>query len=844
MVKSLLISIPVFIAQLCFAQTWIDASFDRNHPNFEMIKQQYETAKEEHPERLMGAKRFHRWEWLNRGRIQEDGSIRSHNDTYFNMKAYEALHRNNNREEMPTWWPIGPFDWSTAANSEAYNPGIGRVNAIRVDPTDENIIFIASASGGIWKSIDGGINWNTTMDALTILGTSDIAIAPNNSNIIYAGTGDRDGLSTFGIGVMKSIDGGATWSETDLWSQNPANGKIINRLAINPIKSTSLFALTPSGIYYTGSGGDDWDRVYKPSGITQSESYKNIVYHPTDTNTIYAVGTKLNISRDGGVTWSTNTNGINNNFGRAEIAVSADQPDLIYLLTTDSDQNFTGIYKSTDKGLNFTQKINASVNILGYDPEGNDDRSQANYDLAIAANPENANEFYTGGINLWYSRNGGSSIQNYNYWRYNDPNNYTHADIHFLNYQHGNIYCGSDGGIFISKDNGITWKDYSKNLNITQAYRIGIGQDNQVSYGSQDNGSGILNNHHFLHIYGGDGMESIIDPNDNDIVYVESQYGNIQKTEDGGETLRQKKPKKRSGAWVTPFIMNPGNSLELYVGYQELWKTLDGGNTWDSITTFANGSDIAALEIAWSDPDYIYLAKETDFYYTHDGGANWTIIVQPAGYISDIFIDPDDPLKIWLTSTNTTVRQVVYSEDGGVTFEVISDELPNLGAETITMDIEDPLKTLYIGMEVGVYYKTKDMTTWTRYGNVLPNVQVMELEIDYATRRMKAATYGRGIWEIKLDGDNSIQEDLNTTLPVSIYPNPCDNHFSVNFELNTPKQTQMILWGSAGQIIQKQEQTGRHVQANFSTKNLATGMYFFTISIDGKAYNHSIHVIH
>lgn len=842
MYRALSLSVFVLMVSTLFSQAWYTESFDPQNPNFFTIQEAYQKNKQEYPNTIMGNKRFARWEWQNRGRIQEDGSIRSLNDTYNAQVAYEAENIDNNRSDMPTWWPLGPFTW-TVPSSVYGNPGMGRINAIQVDPKNENVIYAASASGGIWKTIDGGQNWNTTMDKLTVLGTSDIAIDPSNSNIVYAATGDRDGLHTFGIGVLKSTDAGKTWTATELTSEKANASKIINRLAINPLNGNCIYAATPAGIYKTNNGGVIWDRVYVASGFSGTENFKNIMFHPTDTSILYASGTRLIITNDAGQTWTSPSSGLASSFGRAEIAVTPAEPNALYVLAADGLENFSGVFKSTDKGNNFTKVVDSTKNnILGYAEDGIDSRSQANYDLAIAVHPEDANHFTTGGINLWYTTNGGSNMRNYNNYQFESTETYVHADIHSLDYHNGKLYCGSDGGVYVSDDYGMTWKDLSANLNITQAYRIGLAKDGKLGVGTQDNGSNILTkDFNYMHIYGGDGMEMAIDPNDENIIYCESQFGNLQKSINGGETVFSVSPFDRRGSWVTPFIMNPNNSENIYIAYKDLWVTFDGGSSWDSLTTDNNTENMDAMEVSWSNPDYMYYAKNSRFYYSHDGGDSWDNI-SVGSYISDIFIHPSNPERVWISALNS--KQVMYSNNGGREFVEMTEGLPNHGAETITMDIEDPNETLFVGLEVGIYYKSNNMTEWKPYGNNFPNVHVMELEIEYTKRRMKAATYGRGIWEIKIDGDNSIKESESALDDVQIYPIPSNEHFNIQFNLKESKDVELILWGPNGQVIERKQVVSQSINEKMTTKHLASGMYYLSIQLEGQTYNHMINVAH
>ncbi|MDC3030065.1 PKD domain-containing protein, partial [Flavobacteriales bacterium] len=662
------------------------------------------------------------------------------------------------------WQPFGPTQ--VPLQNNGIKRGVGRINNVTFDPNDDNILWVGSPSGGLWKSVDGGQNWTSNTDLLPNLGVSDIAIDPTNTNIMYIITGDRDADDTYAYGLMKSTDGGESWNSTGL-SFNINSAYRGNRILINPNNTNILIVSTRKSGYgetfRSTDGGQNWELVLQGPNLISME------FNPTNSNHIYAVTTgtsKYYRSFDNGVTWSNTTNdsGLPNSGNtRAILAVTPANPNVVYILYSTSGGGFGGLYKSIDSGYNFTLQSN-SPNILSWEIDGSGEDGQGNYDLALAVSPNDEDIVFTGGINIWKSTNGGVDFNICSHWYGAGGTEYVHADQHMLKYNTSNgiLYSGNDGGLYKSEDNGESWTDISDDLQITQFYKIGISQTNYglLLGGTQDNGTLRCNSENdWDAVRGGDGMECAVDPTNPSIMYSETYYGAIEISTNGGQNWNSIVPpnvnvnqQPYDGEWVTPYEIDQNNPNRIVIGYNTLYESLDYGSTWEEISGTFNGSGkIDVLALSKSNSNVIYLSETEEIYKTIDGGENWINISSslPNNTVTDIVIHPSDQNRIWVTfSGYSNGNKVFYSFDGGTNWTNISNNLPNLPANCILF--YTPNETLFAGTDVGVFYKDSSMTNWEYFNQGLPNVIITELEYHINSNSLFAGTYGRGVWTTSL----------------------------------------------------------------------------------------------
>ena len=743
--------IIVIFPLIISGQDWIDKMQDPNQNFYDVQRDFNDYWENKTIEKGKGWKQFKRWENFIEPRVFPDGI--QYPELLF--EEYNTLKQENNQFRMlppNIWSQVGPSN--VPLESSGRKRGIGRVNTIAFHPTDANTIYVGAPAGGFWKSINGGQTWQNSSDFLVNLGVSDIAIHPNNPDTLYIITGDRDGGDTYAYGLLKSFDGGATWQTTGL-SFNITQYYKGNRVLIDPNNPNVLIVATSNGVYRSTDAGNTFVNTF-------SISITSIEFHPTNSNIIYGGSkgsTSIYKSINNGINWSQAGTGLpaQSNVVRACVAVTADNPSVVYALFGGNNNGFYAIYKSNNEGQSWTQQAN-SPNLLGWATDGSDSDGQAWYDLAFEVSPQDENILFVGGVNCWKSTDGGINWNLNTHWYGGGGANYMHADEHMLKYNPINnyIYSANDGGLYFSSDNGGDWTDISDGLQITQFYSLGVSQtvqDNVIT-GSQDNGTFLKNSSNWDAVIGGDGMECIIDYTNANIMYGALYYGDIRKSTNGGNSFSSIGPAS-NGAWETPYELDKNNSQIIYIGYDELYKTIDGGNNWNIITNNeTNGGKIDEIGVSKSNSNVIYFSDGANIFSTSNGGVSWNGINSnlPFKTITYIIVHPTDENKVWVTLSGYTAGEKVYKTvDGGNTWINISGTLPNIPVNCIVLDQNSNSETLYIGTDLGVFTTDSTISDWNMFNNTsLPNVIVNELEIQYQSNKLFAATYGRGLWEIDL----------------------------------------------------------------------------------------------
>ncbi len=824
--KYLFLIILSTLTFLGYSQKWVETLKSPTANFFEIQRQFYEELEQSGKEKIPGFKQFKRWEYFMETRIDSLGNFNNHasaNLIYNELTDFSSL--KSSKGEAGDWTQIGPFGAPTGS-------GAGRTNCIAFHPTNPYYIIVGSASGGIWRSFDGGNSWATNTDGLENLGFSDIVIAPSDPNIVYAATGDRDGGDTYSIGVLKSTDGGMTWNATGV-TFGPESKRKIYKLLVHPQDENIVYMASSLGFRKTTDGGQTWVQI-------RAGSFVDAQFKPNDPNTIYAATTAIVIKTiDGGQTWTNLSIPFTSSNSRLIIGVTAADPNYVYVLAArNTDNGFGGLYRSTDGGATFVQRA-SSPNLLGWASDGNDSGGQGWYDLALGVSQTNPNLLFVGGVNVWRSVNGGSAWSLSGHWTASGAP-YVHADIHELKYSPHNtntVWACTDGGLSISVDNGNNWVEKNTNLSIAQMYRLGASSTNagKVLTGWQDNGTNFNSNSSWAKVLGGDGMECIIDYSNNNYMYGSLYYGNIRRSTNGGSTWTSITDDiTEQGAWVTPYVQDPNNPAILYAGFNNVYRTTNRGASWTKISNFNSTSTLQSLAVAPSNSSVIYTGTLYYLYKTTDGGATWTNITSTlfnANPITYIAVHPENPQKIWVTLGNYSAGyKVFHSSDGGANWTNISGNLPNLPANTIVIE-KNSADAIYVGMDVGVFYRDSNSTDWVPFMKNLPNVIVNELEIFYPDQKIRAATYGRGLWESPLFHlANSIKSIASQEMDaIQIAPNPVSDILNIYLENAVFNDTKLELFSSSGKLITSLIISNTdNYKLNMS--NIADGVYLLKFS--------------
>ncbi len=715
-----------------------------------------------------GWKLFKRWEYFWEPRV--DASTGKFPTTSASEEFLKWERGQHNRSVDGNWTALGP------SSSNGGYEGLGRINVIAFHPTDNNTYWIGSPSGGIWKTTDDGSSWTVLSDNNTVLGVSDIAVSSNydNDQTLYIATGDRDGgsVKSLGggqfrdnnsIGVLKTTDGGITWNATGL-SFAASQHRVIYRLLKDPTNNDILYAATDIGLYKTIDAGVTWNQL-------TPTIFGDLEFKPGSPSTIYASTRTGDIykSIDSGISFNAV---LNTSLTRVELAVSPNDSSIVYAIMANFS-TFGGIYKSTDSGATFSLVYSSNLkNLLGYECDGSGNGGQGSYDLCMAVDPNDVNIVHIGGVNGWKSTDGGVTWQINTHWSdtCGGTASIIHADKHFLAYQNSSstLFQCNDGGIYKTSDNGATWTDKTNGIILSQIYRISTAQTDATAVitGLQDNGSKLYTtNGAWEDIQGGDGMNCIINPTNYNNQYASLYNGYISRTSNawiGTTNITQDYnynwihgiDNSEAGAWVSPYVIDPDHTDTLYLGLKEVWKTSNQGDMWTKVSNFNTGNTLRSLALAPSNNNVMYAATLTQLWKTSNGGTTWDERTNglPVGSnsITYITIKNDDPNTLWVTFGNYDIHRVYQSTDGGLTWTNISAGLPNVPCMSLIQNKQNTaMNELYVATDVGVYVKEGN-NNWQYYSNGLPNVLVTDLDIYYdnnvANSKIKAGTYGRGLW--------------------------------------------------------------------------------------------------
>ena len=619
---------------------------------------------------------------------------------------------------------------------------------------------------------------------------------------MYLATGDIENDRN-SIGILKSTNGGVTWNPTSLVI-DPSYGWKLSKLLMDPNNPLRMIVASNVGVWYTTDG---WATNNYSDVAGTNADLKDMEFKPGDANTVYAAGTQFFKSTDFGATWTEITTGLpTSGIRRIALGVSEANSDYVYaLMANNPGSNYKGTYRSTDSGDTFTT-MSTTPNLLGYETDGSDSGGQGFYDLAIAVSPADANLVTIGGVNHWISYDGGVNWANASYWASGE----VHADVHDLVYLPGasstTLFSCNDGGFFKSTDNGNVWVDMSSNLAIGQVVKIGLSPSDAslIVAGEQDNGTNLKTGSAWDNIYGGDGGECFIDYTDNNTIYVQYVQGAYGRSDDGGANVTSITTGLPGGIdFYSPFKMDPVNNLRLYSGgTPTLYTSADKGDSWTALATSAGSGSIKDFVIAPSNPNIIYTVQNNAISKSIDAGGsfiNVTGSLPLTAAMSSVTVSNTNPDKVWVVySGYENGTKVFQSLNGGSTWTNISAGLPNLPINTIVYTNGSTTDAIYVGGDIGVYYYNNTLSAFEPFLLGLPNCAVRDLEIHYGTNKLRAGTYGRGVWETNLnDGTLGVNpNELDNT--VLIYENENDQ---LHVKSNTDEIKSIIIFDLLGRIV-------------------------------------------
>jgi hypothetical protein len=713
-----------------------------------------------------------------------------------------------------SWTAVGPAPIA-ATGYAGGQPFSGKINALAADPNNPNVIYIATSSGGIWKTADGGNTWQPLTDGQSTLFMGAIALAPSNPSIIYAGTGDTtySGNAFYGRGVLKSTDGGATWT---LLANNFFDRRAISRIVVDPSNPNIVYMSTGAGIvngvggnvgvWKSTDGGNTWaDTTAGIANINRTwDVFSAILMDPSDSThqTLYtavsspagqfegfSTGAGVYKTINGGGTWTLLAGGMpsGQTVGHIELALSASAPQTVYASIVGTGQAGSTAYgslfkmmKSTNSGANWSQ--------LSSTPDYFAPEDIGWFATTLAVDPSNANIVYAGAASgpgsFIESRDGGMTWVDISLGSAPSAdtfaNSAAHGDHHAIGFDaNGKLLDGDDGGIY-RLDNpvppNVQWTDLNGNLQITQFTGIALDPaDPSIAVGgSQDNGTEIFNGPlGWTQTRGGDGGFVAIDPSQPATIYhtynwtpSTSQTDVFERSDDGGATWTS----KTTGLTLTdpssfypPYEIDPSSSSRIVLATNKVYVTTNRADNWSAISPVLSSNtntyyqETTALAIAPTNGNVIFTATaDGHVFTTSNDGSTWQSRDIPGlsnnyGHIAGLAIDP----------TNSSIVYAVRDQfnNGTTTGHVFrsadggqnwTDISGNLpDLPTYAIALDSSTGAVYIGNDTGVFVLSKLGGTWSRFGAGLPDVQVVQLQLSPSLGILAAGTHGRGMWEIK-----------------------------------------------------------------------------------------------
>ena len=735
------------LVHFSYCQTWKEMAKDLNVNLYDVVAEAeayFENI--DKSKKGSGWKGYQRWLHDNEPRYYPSGE-RNIFDPYFLMKSFKDLVVNqslsNRSISAEGWQELGPYYIEEVTGH--YAVGLGRVESFYVDQNNADRLFLGSRSGGFWKTIDGGDTWENTTDFLFASGVNTIAVSPEDPNRVLINVRNSRNGTTHGI--YESFDGGDTWSITNFnptnlnWGGLGSNKKII-KIMYHPTIPGLVFAGTTEGIYRSEDNFESFVLAQNQDQDALKFDYDFIEFHPTDEDIIYASTynnqSGIYVSTDNGLNFSP-TGDLPENYTSIRLSISAACEDCVYVGSS------AGVWISKDKAESFTY-IN--------------DPLIANYG-AFAVSDIDTSYMIFGNIDTHISSNGGQTWDKVTYWstgnsNYNTTGQYVHADIRGAKCYDGVFWVNTDGFLGKSIDNGITWEIFEGQA-IRENYCLGASQSNhhRTIAGSQDNGTSIKTENSWIEFYGADGMEGIIHPLNDDWMIGSLQFGGKRRTKDGGYSQSGVNPQGFDGDWITPLFYDPNNQMSIYTMTNILYRSDDFGSTWTTLGDSGFSDNIKKAAIAENNSNTLAIARNSTLKISSDGGLTFTEVSQalPNQTITDIAFDPNDDNTIVVTygSYGNNNQKVYLSHDQGLTWENITHNLGNMPIRSVVIDHTDN-SAIYLGAEIGVYTKNMLDNTWQLFNEELPNTSVLELEIVYGSNTLRAATWGRGLWESKLNG--------------------------------------------------------------------------------------------
>lgn len=722
----------------------------------------------------------------------------------FVFSSFFALAQSRKDEKKGEKSPIDTISLN-AMRFRSIGPALtsGRISDFAVNPQKPSEFYVATSSGGIWKTTNAGTTFTPVFDDQGSYSIGCITMDPSNHNVVWAGTGENNNQRSvaYGDGVYKSVDGGKSWKNVGFKSSehigmiaiDPRDTDVVYVAAYGPLWSSG----GERGLYKTMDGGETWEAVLT---ISEHTGVSEILLDPRDPDVIYAVAhqrrrhvwtlvgggpeSAIYKSTDAGKTWNKIIRGLpSGDLGRISIAISPADPEYMYAIV-EAQGNRGGFYRSLNQGATWERRG-------GYHARGN-------YYQELVCDPKDPERVYSMDTFLQVTDDGGSTWQSLGdrskHWDSHalwiDPRD----TDHYLN--------GNDGGVYESFDRGDTWK-FMTNLPVTQFYKVAIDYAEpfyNVYGGTQDNYSlggpsrttsahGIVSADWYT-TQGGDGFESQVDPEDHNIVYAQSQHGNLVRFDKRSGESTGIQPKERKGEneyrwnWDSPLLISPHSHTRLYFAANKVFRSDDRGNTWQVISddltrqidrnklevmgriwpmdavaknssTSQYGSIVALDESPIQEDMLVVGTDDGLIQITEDGGKNWRKIDKFPGipemtYVNEVLASRHERSTIFAAFNNHKRGDfkpyILKSSDSGKTWVSIASDLPERGSVyALALDhVNENL--IFCGTEFGVFVSVNGGINWKQMKSGLPTIAVRDIAIQRRENDLVLGTFGRGFY--------------------------------------------------------------------------------------------------
>ncbi|MEM6698300.1 MAG: T9SS type A sorting domain-containing protein, partial [Bacteroidota bacterium] len=675
-------------------------------------------------------------------------------------------------------------------------------------------------------------------------------------NVFQVGTGAayRNTRGSYGIGILKSTDGGVSWELSLDWTAEQTRG--IWAIRVDENNPNIVWAATTNGLYKSEDAGGTWEQkldvVMGNDLLINPNNSDELVAGMGNFNT---EGAGIYYTENGGENWNKVTDNLPDTFnGKIQLALSLSEPDVIWASIGNGfgfNDGATWLCKSTDFG-----KTWDIVNQTDYS------RWQGWFSHDVAINPNNGNDLVAIGIEIWRSTNGGQFLDRKTVGGigFSNPpigapdgnSNFVHSDAHDVIYHPENsniVYVACDGGIYRSENGGTTWRSLNGGYQTAQFYNGFSTSQNDPNFclgGLQDNGTWVWNGDlSWRNVWGGDGAWTAIDPMDDRTFFASSQFLNVARLR-GSSGIRLNVPSQSPTAFIAPYVIDQVEGNTIYAASSVIHKSTNQGITWTLTDASLFGTNpVLSMEVSPENADIVYAAtapfagNRGGAYVTLDGGESWEDITQnlPDRYPMDITVDPNDPAVAYITYSGFETGHVFRTEDYGATWRDISQDLPDVPTNAV---IVDPMfsEIIYVGNDIGVFYSINAGETWESYQEGLPNaVMVFDLKISSPNRKLRIVTHGNGAFQRDLlDGAVSSSEDL-AIANLKVFPNPFQEVLYVEYELDQAENVELSLMDAGGRVVRtasvQQRAKGSH-QASIDGQNLNAGIYFLKIKMGEK----------